>query len=56
MSEQNVSLQEGQDSRSAEQIKEERDAIRNRIREQAQQVKIHKPEGEYNFDNPDLEY
>ena len=35
---------------------EEREKSRQRIRQQANNVKIHEPQGEYNFDNPDLEY
>lgn len=34
----------------------ERKRIRERIREEAKNIKIRQAEGEYEFDNPDLEY
>ena len=34
----------------------EKASIRKIVEEEAKKVKVHKAEGKYNFDNPDLEH
>ena len=37
-------------------LDEHRQKIRQRLREEARQIKIREEKGEYKFDNPELEY